>query len=212
MLPVVTAVLGLFLCGNALAAATDPYRDVNIIGGRKLVMKDFDKFPRWVRIMPAFDFTAARETPQLRPWIRWAQTLRSLPPHERLQAINSRVNKQIAYRTDVALWGQRDYWELPAETALRTAADCEGFAIFKNYLAAQAGVPASDMLLLIGTITSTREAHAVLIADANGIDASGSIFVLDNRLSQMVDIETARDLSALYSLDLAKAMIFLQRR
>jgi predicted transglutaminase-like cysteine proteinase len=196
----------------ASAAVPDPYAETNVIGGQKLVLNNFSKFPRWVRVLPQLDLTTAQVTPQLRPWIRWAEGLRTLPATERLAAIHSRVNTRITYRTDMQLWGQRDYWEIPAETALRGSTDCEGYAIFKKYLAIVADVPAENLFVLVGTITQTREAHAVLIADADGAQHAGLVYVLDNRNPQIVDIETSRNLTALYSLDLEKALLYLNRR
>lgn len=194
------------------AAAKNPYQNVNIIGVRTIQLPNFKKFPKWVRVMPELDMAKIRNTPDLAPWTAWAESLRSLPVSERLGAINTRVNQKIVYRTDQQMWGKKDYWETPSEVAAKKLADCEGYVIFKNYLGLVAGIPAENMFLLVGTIKSTREVHALLIADVDGpASRSGAIYILDNRIQQMIDIQRARDLTAIYSVDLAKALMYLRR-
>lgn len=197
---------------GSASPANYPYAGVNVIGVRVITLPNFKKFPKWVRVMPSLDMAKIRNTPDLAPWTAWAESLRGLPVSERLAAINIRVNQKIAYQTDQQIWGQKDYWETPDEVSAKKVSDCEGYAIFKNYLALVAGIPAENLFVLIGTITSTREVHALLIADTDGpAGRDGTIFVLDNRITQMIDIETARNLIAVFSVDLAKALMYLRR-
>lgn len=194
------------------SAAKYPYENVNIIGVRIITLPNFKKFPKWVRVLPSLDVSKIHSTPELAPWTAWAESLRSLPVAERLAAINTRVNQKIAYQTDQQIWGQKDYWETPGEVAAKKRADCEGYAIFKNYLALVAGIPSENLFVLVGSITTTREVHALLIADVDGPGSrAGTIFVLDNRVAQMIDIQTAQNLVAVYSVDLVKAVMYLRR-
>ncbi|MSO81292.1 MAG: hypothetical protein EXQ97_06700 [Alphaproteobacteria bacterium] len=65
--------------------------------------------------------------------------------------------------------------------------DCEGFAIFKYFLAVHAGIDPETMLVPARIIPSTRDGHAVLVSrvDDGGRD---SFFILDNRLRHMLAI------------------------
>jgi len=106
---------------------------------------------------------------------RIASSARGLHGLERLRAVNVAVNRAIKYREDSSNWGKGDYWATAAETFGRRAGDCEDYAIAKMQVLRAAGVPASDMFLVVGNDLVARSAHAMLLV------RSGDIYwVLDN--------------------------------
>jgi predicted transglutaminase-like cysteine proteinase len=129
----------------------------------------------------------------MRELTRWAAGLRPLPAAERLKAINERVNGLVSYASDSSLWQRSDYWETPGETLRRGAADCEGYAILKMYLAKAAGLPLDRMAVLVGDLSNQREPHALL-----GVKAGSTILTLDNRSDAVLTLEDRWDFSPLY--------------
>jgi predicted transglutaminase-like cysteine proteinase len=85
------------------------------------------------------------------------------------------VNGSFVYRSDLELFGQRDYWELPPEVISHGAADCDGFAIFKMWLARLAGVSNASLAMVVGFRENGRM-HAVLYVAGTGHDDVLGIF------------------------------------
>ena len=187
---------------------TEDYGDVNIIGGRKILYRDFSRISKWQRVRPQVDPGAKIADPKLARWVSWAQGLRELSPVERMRAIHDAVQQKFKYVTDATNWNQPDYWETPEEVVARGGMDCEGFAIFKYFLAVHAGIDPDTMLVLAGVIPSTREGHAVLVSRVpeGGRD---SFYILDNRLRHMLAIEDANDITAAFSVDPDRYMVYL---
>ena len=117
--------------------------------------------------------------------------------------INDRVNGLLAYDTDAKLWHETDYWESPGEALSRGAADCEGFAIFKMYLAKEAGIPLEQTAILVGTLGSAREPHAVL-----GAKVGPNIVTLDNKSGAIVTLGSRSDFTPLYSIGVRGAYTY----
>ncbi|MEM7403909.1 MAG: transglutaminase-like cysteine peptidase [Pseudomonadota bacterium] len=95
---------------------------------------------------------------------------------ERVRAIHRWVNDRIRFASDAELWGQRDYWATPYETALRSQGDCEDIALLKAYLLTRARIAATRLELVLMTATTRHWSHMVLVY--RGRD--GATLVLDN--------------------------------
>ena len=93
-----------------------------------------------------------------------------------LERVNDLVNLAITYTTDLANDGQLDKWSAPLATLRLGKGDCEDYAILKYRLLAQAGVPSSDLRIILLRDTALRIDHAVLAARTEG-----TWFILDNR-------------------------------
>jgi predicted transglutaminase-like cysteine proteinase len=94
-----------------------------------------------------------------------------LPEVRRLSLIRARVNRAFGYASDEDAWGVAGYWETPTEVAARGATDCEGFAIFKPWLARIAGIDDRRMGIYVGQIRDGAQ-HAVLLVQAEGGDVA----------------------------------------
>lgn len=189
----------------------EDYNDVNIIGGRKILYRDFSRISKWQRVRPQIDPDAKIADPKLARWVSWARGLAELSPVERMRAIHDAVQQKFKYVTDATNWGQPDYWETPEEVVARGSMDCEGFAIFKYFLAVHAGIDPETMLVLAGVIPSTREGHAVLVSRVSD-GGRDSFFILDNRLRHMLAIEDAGDLVAAFSVDPDRYLVYLPNK
>jgi predicted transglutaminase-like cysteine proteinase len=114
---------------------------------------------------------------------------------EKLQTINTSVNRSIAYVADRALYGKVDYWAEPSETLSRGKGDCEDFAILKMAALHEAGIPTSSMSLVVLRDRKRGFFHAVLAVSTTGGD-----FILDI-LNDRVSRDTSYpDYQPLYSI------------
>ena len=163
------------------------------------------QLPKWQRVRDWMATDGAAAAPGLTEWANWAVALRGRPPLERLTAINDRVNQTIHYASDVEVWGVADYWETPAEVVAKGRTDCEGFAIFKYWLARMAGIPDDELTMMVGIIASTHQMHAALVA---GVAERG--YVLDVRTPYIVDAATFGDFRLLVTVDLNVIEIFIK--
>jgi len=141
--------------------------------------------PKWDRVRQWLASDQATANPALADWIGWAHSLAGRPYREKIEAIETRVNKAFAYRSDQELFGVRDYWELPPEVVGLGAADCDGFAVFKLWLAKLAGIPDGNLAMVVGTLSDTGRMHAVLFVAGNDHDD-----VLDSLQDGVVSDET----------------------
>jgi predicted transglutaminase-like cysteine proteinase len=164
------------------------------------------QLPKWQRIRDWLASAGATSDPRLTTWTTWATSLRGRPVMERLTAINLRVNQSFRYASDFEVWGVADYWETPPEVIAKQATDCEGFAIFKYWLARLAGVPDEQLFMMVGIIGSTHQMHAVLIA---GEADRG--YVLDVRTPYVADMATFGDFRLLAAVDLQSVKVFIKR-
>lgn len=164
------------------------------------------QLPKWQRIRDWLASASTTSDPSLTTWTSWATSLRGRPVTERLTAINQRVNQSFRYASDFEVWGVADYWETPAEVIAKQATDCEGFAIFKYWLARLAGVPDDQLFMMVGIIGSTHQMHAVLIAG----DADRG-YVLDVRTPYVADMATFGDFRLLAAVDLQSVKVFIRK-
>ncbi|WP_377354234.1 transglutaminase-like cysteine peptidase [Phenylobacterium conjunctum] len=92
---------------------------------------------------------------------------------KRISAINEQINRSMAQRSDLEVYGTEEKWALPLEDGLR-AGDCEDFALEKRHALIAAGIPRSALNLAVA-ITPQGVAHTVLIVSSDRGD-----FVLDS--------------------------------
>jgi predicted transglutaminase-like cysteine proteinase len=160
-------------------------------------------FPRW----PSVRIFLANENVwpggEMRELAAWARSLRGEPEIQRLRQINDKVNGMLSYDTDAKLWHETDYWESPGEALSRGAADCEGFAIFKMYLAREAGIPLEQTAILVGTLGYSREPHAIL-----GARVGPHIVALDNKSGSVVTLGSRSDFTPIYSVGVRGAYTY----
>jgi len=164
---------------------------------------DLGQMPKWQRVRDWLVSGRDRGSPGLLPWIAWAQSLRHLPAEQRLILIQSRVNRAFPYATDAEVWGLADYWETPAEVVAKGRTDCEGFAIFKLWLARIAGISNAGMGILVGVAQDAGEVHADLLVRLDGHD-----FILDNRRSSIVLAALVGNFRPLMVLDMEDLHVF----
>jgi predicted transglutaminase-like cysteine proteinase len=184
---------------TATAAAIDPP-----LPGGTLMAVGLDRFKNWNRVRRFFLDPRNEQVAALRPWVAWAQTLRPLPEHERLLAIDARVDSHIAYADDQVVWHRPDYWENPLEVVRKRRTDCEGYVILKMFLAIAAGIDRDHMAIVVGRVPDRRIFHAVLVARVGA-----ARYLLDNpQRSPVAGSGGSPDFEPLYAVDMTRAWSF----
>lgn len=156
-------------------------------------------------IRPSADFLASRRVPIGRTmfdasWSRvsgdkpkMTREIRRLVGGEadldnRLAAINSWVNRRIAYTEDKDLFGKADYWAGAKRTLQLGKGDCEDYALLKMKLLEAAGISREDMFLTVALDLVRRADHAVLI-----VRTPDGYRMLDNNTDTVLDATDAND-------------------
>lgn len=124
------------------------------------------------------------------------------PLAEKLRIINAMVNGAIHYRSDLSLYGKRDYWAGPRDSLSRASGDCEDFAILKMTALLRAGVPANRLSLVVLRDNRRGAFHAVI-----AVLAPSGRFILDNNITGVVMDSSLPWYQPLYSFSEARAWV-----
>jgi len=114
----------------------------------------------------------------------------------RLEVVTHSVNGAIRYISDQAQHGLPDRWTSPLATLASGMGDCEDYAILKYRVLREVGVARENLRIVLLRDTLTREAHAVLAAQADG-----RWFILDNRRLGFYEDKALPHYMPLFALD-----------
>ena len=123
---------------------------------------------------------------------------------ERLTLVNTFVNKNIRFGTDLEVWEQEDYWATPLETVGRGSGDCEDFAIAKYFSLLALGVPEPKLRFVYVRALQQQgqtlrvEPHMVL---AYYKSPGAEPLVLDNLASIIATASQRSDLTPVFSFN-----------
>jgi predicted transglutaminase-like cysteine proteinase len=129
------------------------------------------------------------------PWRAILDEVRGMAPDEGIRAINTWVNHRIQFASDREVYGVEDYWASATESLSRGRGDCEDTAIAKLDLLREAGLPASDLYLVLVQDLVARQAHALAV-----VRVDGGWVVLDNRTDEIQPAEAASDYRPILTL------------
>jgi len=134
-------------------------------------------------------------------WQKLIQEHQNKSEREKLEAVNNFFNL-FEYRSDLAHWGQEDYWATPLEFVVSGAGDCEEYAIAKYFTLRELGVPDEKLLLeyvkLEANPMGMSEAHMVLLYYET---PDGIPLVLDNYNKEIVPGDKRPDLTPIYGFN-----------
>jgi predicted transglutaminase-like cysteine proteinase len=119
---------------------------------------------------------------------RYARSLRTMSPLQRLAAVNHYVNRRVRYVEDSRQFGRPDVWATASSTLARGRGDCEDYAIAKMQMLRSAGLSERDLYLVIVRDLVRRSDHAVLVARAEG-----RMLLLDDGTDEVLDTERVTD-------------------
>ncbi|KXF78810.1 transglutaminase [Paramesorhizobium deserti] len=96
-----------------------------------------------------------------------------------IERVNRSVNAAVKPKSDLEVYGKRDYWTMPA----KGMGDCEDYVLLKRAKLLASGFSASQ--LLITMVRNSGEAHIILTVRTNKGD-----FVLDNLRNDVLPVES----------------------
>lgn len=135
---------------------------------------------------------------RVRQWRDLLQEGQSESDWVRVNKVNKFFNDQITFQSDLAHWGQTDYWATPLETLGTAAGDCEDFAIAKYVSLRAMGVPDSKLRIMYVRAMSVNEPHMVLIY----MESENSVpLVLDNLIKKVQPATRRPDLKPIYGFN-----------
>ena len=110
----------------------------------------------------------------------------------RVGVINRDINMAIRPTSDLAQWGVTDRWSAPLATLASGRGDCEDYAIAKYVALREAGLPESDVRLVIVRDLANRIDHAVAAARIDEtwvmLDNRRLVLVEDNAMARAVPL------------------------
>ena len=130
----------------------------------------------------------------------WQQLMtghREKSDEQKLVLVNDFFN-QLAYRSDLNIWGKNDYWATPVEALGVGQADCEDYSIAKYFTLREMGVPDEKMRITYVKALELNQAHMVLTY----YPKPGSVpLVLDNLKGEILSANKRGDLAPVYSFN-----------
>jgi predicted transglutaminase-like cysteine proteinase len=115
----------------------------------------------------------------------------------RMEIANRLVNGSIRYMSDLAQHGAVDVWSAPLASLASGRGDCEDYAIAKYALLREAGIPESDLRILLVRDRAIREDHAVLAVHDEGkwvvLDSRRSLLTTDHELPHFTPLFALND-------------------
>ncbi|MGB0672007.1 MAG: transglutaminase-like cysteine peptidase [Rhodospirillales bacterium] len=122
------------------------------------------------------------------------QALKDKDEFTQLKVVNEQLNK-AKYIPDQQNWGEKDYWETPAEFMSRFG-DCEDYAIAKYITLRMMGWPDDKLRVVAVKDLNLKVGHAILVAFIGE-----KVFVLDNQIQQVLDATRIRHYLPVFSIN-----------
>lgn len=141
-------------------------------------------------------------TPAARQRIdEWATLLKNPPQgtiRQKLDAVNQFFNDRMAFRDDIVVWNQQDYWATPIEFLRKGAGDCEDYALAKYFTLRELGVPANQLRITYVKALQLNQAHMVVTWYAT---PDAIPLVLDNLKTTILPATQRTDLLPVYAFN-----------
>jgi predicted transglutaminase-like cysteine proteinase len=131
----------------------------------------------------------------------WAALLKNPPPgniQEKLNLVNRFFNARMAFKDDIVVWKQQDYWATPIEFLRKGAGDCEDFALAKYFTLREMGVPANQLRITYVKALQLNQAHMVVTWYAT---PDAVPLVLDNLKTAILPATQRTDLLPVYAFN-----------
>ena len=141
-------------------------------------------------------------TPAARQRIdEWAAFLKNPPQgtiQDKLNQVNRFFNARMAFKDDIVVWHQQDYWATPIEFLRKGAGDCEDFALAKYFTLREMGVPANQLRITYVKALQLNQAHMVVTWYAT---PDAIPLVLDNLKTAILPATQRTDLLPVYAFN-----------
>lgn len=141
-------------------------------------------------------------TPAARQRIdEWAALLKNPPQgtiQDKLNQVNRFFNARMAFKDDIVVWKQQDYWATPIEFLRKGAGDCEDFALAKYFTLREMGVPANQLRITYVKALQLNQAHMVVTWYST---PDAIPLVLDNLKTAILPATQRTDLLPVYAFN-----------
>jgi len=127
--------------------------------------------------------------------IELMNALKNKSEAKKLIIVNKFFN-QVPYKSDMVVWGQKDYWATRMEFLGKDMGDCEDYATAKYFTLVQLGVSPKKLFLTYAKYKKTNTAHMVLTYFKN---PKAVPLVLDSLVKKIVPATKRPDLVPVYS-------------
>nr|WP_231613083.1 transglutaminase-like cysteine peptidase [Pseudoalteromonas sp. SWXJZ94C] len=135
---------------------------------------------------------------RIKNWLTFIDESMDKSEWQKIHLVNSFFNKNIQYKTDEALWNQKDYWATPLESLGVGMGDCEDYVIAKYFTLIALGIPEEKVRLMYVRQRTVNQPHMVLIY----IEKPNQIpFVLGNFNTKLLPANKRTDLTPIYSFN-----------
>lgn len=118
--------------------------------------------------------------------------------HDTLNRVNQFFNARMAFRDDIVVWKQQDYWATPIEFLRKGAGDCEDFALAKYFTLREMGVPANQLRITYVKALELNQAHMVVTWYST---PTAIPLVLDNLKTAILPASQRTDLLPVYAFN-----------
>ncbi len=115
-----------------------------------------------------------------------------------LNRVNQFFNARMAFRDDIVVWKQQDYWATPIEFLRKGAGDCEDFALAKYFTLREMGVPANQLRITYVKALELNQAHMVVTWYST---PTAIPLVLDNLKTAILPATQRTDLLPVYAFN-----------
>lgn len=141
-------------------------------------------------------------TPAARQRIdEWATLLKNPPQgsiQDKLNQVNRFFNSRMAFKDDIIVWKQQDYWATPIEFLRKGAGDCEDYALAKYFTLREMGVPANQLRITYVKALQLNQAHMVVTWYST---PDAIPLVLDNLKTAILPATQRTDLLPVYAFN-----------
>ena len=117
---------------------------------------------------------------------------------DKLKQVNQFFNARMAFRDDIVVWKQQDYWATPIEFLRKGAGDCEDFALAKYFTLREMGVPANQLRMTYVKALELNQAHMVVTWYST---PTAIPLVLDNLKTAILPATQRTDLLPVYAFN-----------
>ncbi|MDY0922434.1 transglutaminase [Leclercia sp. 29361] len=117
---------------------------------------------------------------------------------DKLKQVNQFFNARMAFRDDIVVWKQQDYWATPIEFLRKGAGDCEDFALAKYFTLREMGVPANQLRITYVKALELNQAHMVVTWYST---PTAIPLVLDNLKTAILPATQRTDLLPVYAFN-----------
>jgi len=192
------------VAGASVAAVQPAYAGMRqppaLFGTREIYSSDIAAFDKWTGMLKRFRLEqaappgACAAEAACAEWRQILDALDGLDLRAKLDLVNAAVNRH-PYVTSQRNWGESNHWETPFEF-LRKSGQCQDYAITKYLLLRAAGVPATQLRVLVLRDTELGLDHAVTVAYVEG-----EALLLDNQIGNVVAADSVHHYQPYYSIN-----------